>query len=428
MKTLVKVFAALLLLSVVIVGCKDDKVDAPAVFKISTQECNFEPTNVGDSKSFKITITNIGEQALELEDVYIEGNGKTDFAYKGKTKIVVKAKEKYPCEIIFTPKTEGVKKATLVVKTNIGTYKVTLKGKANPKPTPVFSISPESYNFSAVEIGKTKTQKFVVSNKGNADLVISKAEITGANADQFAVAEKAATIAPNKTKEYTVTYTPTNMDNTTVMAYLTLHTQTSVEKVQLTATPLPKPAPVFSVEPKNYDFGSVEIGKKATKKFVITNTGTADLVISSYKIESNTNEQITVTDCKGTVAPNKTKEFIATFTPKEIATVATTLKLQTNAGEQSIGISGMPAPKPAPIFEVDPKSHTFNATYVGEKDSRSIALKNTGNAKLTINSITLVGENKDQFELTDHTAIKEIDAGGYTDIRSNRRKLGSSRG
>ena len=154
--------------------------------------------------------------------------------------------------------------------------------------------------------------------------------------------------------------------------------------------------PCVSFSPTNLTFGSQNVGSPSAPQTVtVTNTGTANLTISSALIGgTNSGDFATSADtCTGaplTPTPGSTSTCTinVTFTPTATGSRSASLNFTDNAAnsQQSVSLTGTGA---APVAGVSPPSLTFGNQNLGTTSaSQPVTLSNTtGTAALTIASI-----------------------------------------
>ena len=98
-------------------GNDDEPQLAPAKFSVDKTEINFGEVAIPNQKDLKITITNTGEQDLDLDTYTLSGSNTSEFSFTG-TKITISNGKSQEFTISFTPKTEGTKTAILSIKSN----------------------------------------------------------------------------------------------------------------------------------------------------------------------------------------------------------------------------------------------------------------------------------------------------------------------
>ncbi len=147
-------------------------------------------------------------------------------------------------------------------------------------------------------------------------------------------------------------------------------------------------APVASLSANAQTFGNVTVGATSAAQTInITNTGTAALTVSS--VTSN-NTAFAVTHTCTTVAVNGSCTVTTTFTPGSAAAATGTLSIVTNAGTQTVALSGTGTAAPAPVVGLSSSAaQAFGNVNVGATGTaKTITLSNTGNADLTGINIT----------------------------------------
>jgi len=145
-------------------------------------------------------------------------------------------------------------------------------------------VTPSSLAFGAQPVGTSaQPQTVTVTNTGSGDLHVSAMSIAGANPGDFTVASDACsgrTVSPHAACAAGVQFSPTAAGARWATLVVTDDAGAG-QRVGLSGTAT---QPAISVNPDPVDFGGV-----ATKKYwyydvTVTNTGTADLHISSISI------------------------------------------------------------------------------------------------------------------------------------------------
>jgi mono/diheme cytochrome c family protein len=153
------------------------------------------------------------------------------------------------------------------------------------------------------------------------------------------------------------------------------------------ACPAPT-APIASLSVTTQTFGTVTLGTtSATQTVTITNTGTAALTVSSA---TSSNAAFAVTNNCTSVAINATCTLTTAFTPSTAAAASATLSIVTNAGTQTVALSGTGTAAPAPVVALSSSTaQAFGNVNVNTTGTaKTITLTNSGNADLTGINIT----------------------------------------
>jgi len=146
--------------------------------------------------------------------------------------------------------------------------------------------------------------------------------------------------------------------------------------------------PNITITPASHDFLSVFIGSTGEKAFVVKNTGTAGLIISSLDSPAT---PFTIQDggCVGQmIMPGSTCTITARFTPTTTGPANATFGINSNDPDTpvlNVALSG--SGLGAQDITVNPLSVAFGNVQVGQTEQRTIQVRNDGTAALTINSI-----------------------------------------
>jgi len=157
--------------------------------------------------------------------------------------------------------------------------------------------------------------------------------------------------------------------------------------------------PNILVSTNSVDFGNIYKDSTEEKQINITNTGTADLQIqsTSFYLPSSAYKVITFDQ---TVNPDSTRKISISFKPTDIAGYEDTLYVSHNAAGSpaKIALSGSGIEVPKPIIKIAVTSVTFDTTYIGSNNQKTITIINEGTADLFVTNISA---NKPVFSTTE---------------------------
>ena len=148
----------------------------------------------------------------------------------------------------------------------------------------------------------------------------------------------------------------------------------------------PSKTPQATFSQSSVDFGNQDIGTTSNPLSVtLTNTGTADLVISSG---SSSPAQFAVANLTSmTVAPGKQAAYSITFTPTDAQDYSGVLSLTTNSSATaSVSLAGRGRRR----VSISPGMLSFGNQVVNTKsNAQNITVTNTGNSNLVISGISV---------------------------------------
>ena len=146
-----------------------------AVAQISTSPriIAFGGVTVGSHSSGTATFSNVGGEALTIN---AEKAPAAPFGVKGMPAVGSKiaAGASVTVEVTYDPTTEGSFSDELGMETTGGNGSVPVSGSAGPPG--VLTITGEKNEFGEVEVGKTATRSFTVSNTGGTNVTITKSK------------------------------------------------------------------------------------------------------------------------------------------------------------------------------------------------------------------------------------------------------------
>jgi hypothetical protein len=253
------------------------------------------------------------------------------------------------------------------------------------------AVTPASLSFGNVTVGSTSTKTVLVTNTGNADLVISAVAVTGAGFGLNSVSFP-LTITAGSSYTASLTFSPQTAGSSSGTATISSNAATSPTSVSFDGNGVSSPAPAMSVSPVSLSFGNIVVATSSTKTVAITNTGTADLIISAINVSGN-GFSVTPTTFPLTVKAGATYTASFVFSPNSAGAVSGAASIVSNAGGSApvVSLAGSGVTAPVGTLSVFPNSVAFGNVTVGATSSKNVVLSNTGNANVVVSSATVTG-------------------------------------
>lgn len=168
-----------------------------------------------------------------------------------------------------------------------------------------------------------------------------------------------------------------------------------------------------TISPNSLSFGNATVGSSSTKAVTITNTGTANLVISAINI---TGSMFTVpgVSLPLTVAPGASYTANVVFTPQSAGSASGSASVVSNLGSSPtvVALAGTGVSSPVGLLNVSPSSLSFGNVNVGSSASNNLTLSNSGTATVNVQSISVTGLG---FSITTATPFA-VSAGKSTSV------------
>jgi Protein of unknown function (DUF1573)/Abnormal spindle-like microcephaly-assoc'd, ASPM-SPD-2-Hydin len=166
----------------------------------------------------------------------------------------------------------------------------------------------------------------------------------------------------------------------------------------------------LSLANASMDFGSVVAGTTKTLTVTATNSGSAAVTVNSATI-SNNNFSLTAPSLPATIASGQNTSFSLAFTPNAVGSFNATVTIASNASDSTAAISLSGSGIAAGQLASNPSSEAFGSVTVGNQQSISETVTNTGGTSVTISQVAASGTG---FSLSGITVPVTINAGQNT--------------
>ncbi|MBK9248287.1 MAG: choice-of-anchor D domain-containing protein [Ignavibacteria bacterium] len=340
---------------------------------VTPSTINFGSVVSGLNKKDSVTVSNSGSANLVVTSIT---SSNSYFAVTPATGTIAPgASMKF--YILYSPLTDGAQAGKLIFNHNAIKPKDTVSVSGNGL-APKFLANVSSVNFGNVRKGIQKTDSVIISNTGTSNLLITS--VTSSNV-VFAVTPTNATIIPGGTLKYYFTYAPLADGLLTGSIVFTHNAANPKDTITVSGTGI---SSKFAVTPMEVNFGDVVNGTTKTETVTVTNSGTADLIISSFV---STNTTFTLTALNATIAPGASRIFNVTFTPLVSGIQDGWIRFNVNSTttKDSIHVTGTGIGNPVfASFSVNPLSLVFGSVVSGTTKKDSIVVTNSGTANLII--------------------------------------------
>ena len=263
-------------------------------------------------------------------------------------------------------------------------------GAAGSKPftvqiRPQISASIDTLDFGSLFTGETRALSFMISNIGDADLIITALNFTDA---AYTCDWSGGTITPLGTQTVNVTFSPTEPEGNHP-ATLTLVNNDADKVITLLGRGLDT-APIMAVSPDSLNFGTVQTIANATLSVRVSNSGNEDLVLSGA---TSTNPAFTAAIPNPTVIPEEYVDVDITFAPSQGVTYVDTLYLISNDTyfpSYPIYVRGIGSVVPVPDIQVSVAQVAFgNIALEAAPVQQGFIIHNAGTAVLNISSLSI---------------------------------------
>ncbi len=275
--------------------------------------------------------------------------------------------------------------ATMVGCQGVSTSKSNVQTPQNPLPG-ALSATPGSVGFGNVQVGTSQSQSNTLSNTGGTSLTVTQAAVTGTG---FSITGLTLplTLSPAVSKAFSVVFAPQSAGSASGTLVFT-NSDSSTLSIPLSGTAVV--AGSVTDNPTSFSFGSVQIGTQQSQTETLKNTGGEDLTISQASV-SGAGYSSTGLTLPLTLAPNQSTTFGVVFAPTTAGASNGKLSITISGSSTSLDIALSGAGVTPATLTATPASLTFTNITVGQNQSQTETVKNTGGVRATISQATVAG-------------------------------------
>ena len=264
-------------------------------------------------------------------------------------------------------------------------------GPAGPG-TPAISVTPTSVSFGTVTIGNTSSQAMQIANNGTADLTISQVSVTGTGFS-YSTFPLPATVPAGQSTTLTANFKPASAGNVSGSISIVSNASATPMAISLSGAGQSsnQGSPVIAATPTSINFGNVVVGNLTSELLTVSNTGTANLTISSLT-QSGTGFTWSGLSVPATLTPGQSANLSIDFDPATTGSQSGSISLASNAAGSPLVVSLTGTGTAATHqLSANPTSLNFGNVAVGASSTLDVALTNTGNSNITISTVPVTG-------------------------------------
>jgi hypothetical protein len=379
---------------------------------LSPTSLTFPDTIKGATSSpLSVKVTNYGDTALSISSTAINGDFVIQTNGCGTS---LAANSSCTISMVFEPSTTGARTGTLTISDNAAnssTQTVSLSGLG--VSAGVVTFNPTSVTFAPQPALTTSAPTPVtLTNTGTGAMVITSIATSAPFAETNNCPITPAALAASTSCTINITFTPTAYGSAVGQITVTDDAAGSPQSVPLTGI---GQAPVVSLSPGSLAFGSVAVGSSGTSQSVtLSNSGTLALNITNIVASAGFSE---ANNCPASLSIGASCTITVTFSPLSVGMISGTVTISDSAlnSPQALTLSGTGT---GVGVSLAPPNLTFNdQTVAVQSPGQQVTLANTGNAALTVSSISVSGLFPNDFSETDNCTSAPVAGPGSCTIK-----------
>ena len=370
---------------------------------VTPSSADFDVIDIGDQRERSFAISNSDTtETLIVFAVDIRGQDADQFQLLGGSGgFVLQPGELNLVTIRFSPTSPGNKSAVLRIESNDpdeSPLGIPLTGIGRGFPD--IALVQNALNFGDAVVNSSTFQNLVVFNQGFDDLVIEQAQILGDNLDLFALEEGVIprTIETGGQDTLRVRFMPASDGvKRGILRLLSNDPDESLLDVALNGRGV---RPQIILDSLSYDYGVNLVGDSTVFTFFVSNVGDADLVIDSLVFRGQDANQFRAALQANSliVRQGETLELPIAYVPRTSGDHVVVLSLYSNDPERPRVDISLRGEAKSPALSANTSVLDFGVLLTnGLEKSESLTLSNNGVVNLVIDSLSIRGDNADQF-------------------------------
>lgn len=368
---------------------------------LSSAGLTFTNTQIGQSSTSVVTLTNSGTQSLSVASIQVE-TGAADYSATHNCGASLSVNASCAITVTFAPKTAGQLAGSVAIAHNgAGSRSViSLTGTGAAQSGTLSNVA-----FGNVTVGSTASLTATLTNTGVGPLAITAPTTSSVAGTGFSFTSTTCgvSLASGATCTVTLTYGPSASGSNT--GSLTVNTGAGALTSNLSGTGL---GAVLTLTPATLpSFGNVQVGQTAdSATLVLKNTGTG--TATSLAIVPPTGFAVTASTCTTSLAANTTCSFAVRFAPvaAQVYSPNLTVSAASPAVGTSLALSGTGLSQTATLPNLG-----FGSVTSGQSVTQTATLTNTGVGPLSVTPPTVSSVNGAGFSYSSTTCGTTLGAG-----------------
>ncbi|MGH9351473.1 MAG: beta strand repeat-containing protein [Terriglobia bacterium] len=284
---------------------------------------SFGNVKVGASGTQTVTLTNTGNSPVTVSQASASGTG---FSLSSLTlPVTLTAGQSTSFSANFSPTAAANETGSISIVSNAANspLSIPLSGSG---VTLEIAVSPTSLNFGAVNVGGSSAQTVALSNTGTLPVTVSQATALGTGFSMSGLALP-MTLAAGQSLNFSATFSPKAAGSVSGSISVVSNASNSPLTLSLLGAGSTQ---VLSVSPSSLSFGNITIGSNSILPVVVTNAGSASVIISQATA-TGAGFSVTGPSLPLTLAAGQNTSFTITFDPISGGSITGNLSVVSNA-------------------------------------------------------------------------------------------------
>jgi len=376
------------------------------------ESLRFGEVNVGTDSILYLTITNKGNDVLQIQEPQIASLPPSDNQYK-----LVDSLTTFPLSlppgaiyrllVQFSPSKIGPSDDLLIIKSNDFVHDSITVDLSGIGIKATIDVTPQNLDYGAVFTGKDSIQSLIIANQGNAKLFIDSLRIQEKISPYHLVEPPGdgVSLEPDSVLIIRVAFSPkdTHIYTDSLCIYSNDPVSSSIS-IGLNGKGI---APGIHISKRNLDYGPVLVSQDSSQMVTIVNQGNTHLIIDSLRIQEKISPfHLSDPPEDGVeINPDSTLDLVFVFSPEKALEYSNSLFIYSNdplnqTDTIRLSGSGYITQSEEPIIQVSDTLLDFGDVALDSMFNRMLTVYNYGSETLILyrDSLRIIGPDMTSFE------------------------------
>ena len=355
----------------------------PGQLTAAPASVSFGNVTTGSTQSQTVTLTNSGGTSASISQASVTGAG---LSISGLTlPLSLGAGQSASFQLTFSPTSAGTVSGGLTITSTANNANLSMAVTGTGVAPGALVLNPGNVSFGSVTVGSSQSQPVTITNSGGSSVTITKATAAGAG---FSIngLPTPLTLTPGQSSSFTVAFAPQAAGSATGSVAFT----SNLAAVSLGLTGTGQAVGTLGANPASVAFGSVQVGNNQAQTITLTNSGSSSVTISQVSA-SGSGFSLSGISTPLTLGAGSSTTFTATFNPNAAGAVTGSVAITSTASNPSLNVGLSGTGVTAATLAASPTSIGFGSVQVGNTQSQTERLTNSGGTVLHIATATVTG-------------------------------------
>ncbi len=381
----------------------------------SLDSVEFGLVPLGDeADAVELRITNLPESAdgnkvLTISRVYLPENAGGAFTLTDLPQfpVLLGPNQFMTVSATFSPVSRGEVSGILRIEndSDVSAQRTTDLPLSGAGGAPSLCPSPESLDFSGVRVNQSRTLSLTLTSCGETSLDLSSLSLQGTNADLFELVSPPdltipMTLAANDELDLDLRFSPTDASGVKSALLVIASDDASFpsRSIALSGSGVES---LLVFQPNSENFEDVEVGNTLSRTISLVNQGGAPSVVERLELTpSDSGFSLGTLELPLTLEPQGSVEVELSFVPESEGAQSASLRARDDGGETSEALLMQGRGIAAHLGLSEEILLDFSTVRVGEQQTRSLSLSNSGLAPLRVQALSLEGPAAEFFQIS----------------------------